>query len=226
MSTRRSSKRSVSAATSRAPGADSKKRPRKKLKPGPPLASSSPIGTPPNGVIHVPPVPAPGRVNHCGPGQSGYPSDYYIEIQGSITSTASQLLIINNQTYVRIQPAQFVLMLILASHARAKAGLSAPLRVGGGCYVPTEKIISLVDDLKSGTVTCGSQGKLPASIVVTKKGIYDAKWDLKVKIRLARRQPDFLEGLVGVGYRIFLPPGRIKIALVGEHDDEVFDWAE
>ena len=168
----------------------------------------------------------PGASGHCGPGHNGYHTDYFIEIQGSLKPNGGHLLIINNQVRIKVQWLQFILLVILASRARAKARLPTPIDIRGGDYLQPSRIAEIIESLKSGAVRCGRQEALRSGIDTGEKAIYDAKWDLRLKIKFKHKQPSLIDAIEGAGYRISTPAARIKITLVDPVDDEVYDWAE
>ena len=170
--------------------------------------------------------PSPGTSAHCGPGHNGYHTDYFIEIQGSLKPNGGHLLIINNQVRIKIQWLQFILLVILASRARAKARLPTPIDIRGGDYLQPSRIAEIIGSLKDGRLHCGRQEALRSGIDTGEKAIYDAKWDLRLKIKLKHKEPSLIDAIEGAGYRISTPPARIKITLVDPADDEVYEWAE
>jgi hypothetical protein len=156
-----------------------------------------------------------------------YHTRYFIEIYGSLKPDGSHLLIIDRKTRIKIDWLQFILLLILASHARSKAGLDCPMDLRGGDYLQPSRIEEIIQQLKAGSLLCAG-GQLPEC-----QNAYDAdllrnaKYDLRLRIARKCKNPNLLDRGDGAGYRISTPPTRIKITLlmVG-FDDLVFDWKE
>jgi hypothetical protein len=161
-----------------------------------------------------------------GPHNNGYHTNYHIEIQGAMIPNGGHLLIIDNKVPIRIEFIQFVLLVILGSHARVRAGLSAPIEIKGGKYVQPSRIVEIIDDLKAGRVKCGGYTLNGYLQSLGTELIHDAKWEVRRRLRGHRKRQDLLCGIDGAGYLLSLPPGRIKIRLVRPAGDLVWDWTE
>jgi len=158
------------------------------------------------------------------PGSNGYHTDYEVEIQGSLKPDNGHLLILNKTTRIKLQWLQFIVLLILGSHARANAGLTTPIDIRGGDYLQPSRISEIIAQLKDGALLCAG-GKLPLCANATDAtAIHDAKWDLRKRIKKKQMIPWLIDDGEGAGYRLSCPPGHIKIKLVDPTGNQLFDW--
>ena len=173
------------------------------------------------------PSPAQSTAPRRGPNGGGYHTKYHIEIYGSLKADGSHLLIIDHKTRIKIDWLQFILLLILASHVRSKAGLDSPIDLKGGDYLQPSRIEEIITQLKAGNLQCAGR-QLPECQNAYCAGLLrNAKYDLRLRVQRKHKNPNLLDRGDGAGYRISTPPARIKITLLseGEHD-LVFDWQE
>jgi hypothetical protein len=161
------------------------------------------------------------------PNGGDYHSKYLLEVYGSLNPDGGHLLIIDRKTRVKIDWLQFILLLILASHARSKAGLSSPIDLRGGDYLQPSRVEDIIKQLKAGALLCNGHRLPPCQNAYSADLIRNAKWDLRLRVQRKNKNPNFLDRGDGAGYRISAPPGRIKITLLlNDADDAVFDWHE
>jgi hypothetical protein len=187
-----------------------------------PAPSSSPTqGTP---GAAGPAAPSLGGAYRRPPGSNGYHSDALIEIQGSLHPDNGHLLILNKQTPIPLQWLQFVMLILLASLARGKAGYAAPIPVCGGDYLQPTRIASLIEDLYQGRLGCAGLRWPACGNSREPKDVHDAKWALRERLANYGQNPDLLDAVRGVGYRLSVPPGRIKITITDPAGVKVFDW--
>jgi hypothetical protein len=208
--------------------------------PATPAASKAQTPVPPAPPVNGAPSPhlqpiAETRVNEPGPfpgprrapAGGAYHTNYLIEVYGSLKPDGSQLLIIEGRTPIKIDWLQFLLLLILASHARSKAGLDSPMDLRGGDFLPPARIELIITQLMEGTLSCAGRRFPKCLNAYDADLIRNAKYDLRLRLRRHRKRPDLLDRGGGTGYRISTPPGRIKITLlIDGADDVVFDWHE
>lgn len=156
----------------------------------------------------------------------GYHTKYLIEIYGSLKADGSQLLFIDGKR-IKIDWLQFMLLLILASHARSKAGLDSPIDLWGGDYLQPSRIEEIITQLKSGTLLCAGRQLPECQNAYGADLLRNAKYELRRRVRTKHKNPNLLDRGDGAGYRISTPPVRIKITLLieGARDLE-FDWHE
>jgi hypothetical protein len=148
-----------------------------------------------------------------------------LEIYGSLKPDGSHLLIIDRKTRIKIDWLQFILLLILASHARSKAGLDSPIDLRGGDFLQPARIEEIIKQLKDGALQCAGRQLPECQNAYGADLLRNAKWELRLRVQRKQKNPDLLDRGDGAGYRISTPPGRIKITLVIEGaDDLVFGW--
>jgi hypothetical protein len=156
----------------------------------------------------------------------GYHTKYLIEIYGSLKPDGSHLLIIDGKR-IKIDWLQFMLLLILASHARSKAGLDSPIDLWGGDYLQPSRIEEIITQLKSGSLLCAGRQLPECQNAYGADLLRNAKYELRRRVRSKHKNPNLLDRGDGAGYRISTPPARIKITLLIEGArDLVFDWHE
>lgn len=157
----------------------------------------------------------------------GYHTKYLIEIYGSLKADGSHLLIIDHKTRIKIDWLQFILLLILASHARSKAGLDSPIDLRGGDYLQPSRVEEIITQLKSGSLLCAGRQLPECQNAYAAELLRNAKWELRRRVKARLKNPNLLDRGDGAGYRISTSPAWIKITLLieGEHD-LVFDWLE
>src|SRR5262245_13165351 len=165
-----------------------------------------------------------GPAEHRGPRNNGYHTNYRIEIQGAMIPNGGHLLIIDHKCRIRIDFIQFILLVILASHARMSVGLPAPIEIKGGEYVQPSRIHEIIDDLKAGRLQCGGYTLNGYLQTLDTPLIHNAKWELRRRLKVHNKKIDLLDGIEGAGYLLSLFPGRIKIRLVHPSGDRVWDW--
>jgi hypothetical protein len=150
-----------------------------------------------------------------------------LEIYGSLKPDGSHLLIIDRRTRIKIDWLQFILLLILASHARSKAGLDSPIDLRGGDFLQPARIEEIIKQLKDGTLQCAGRQLPECQNAYGADLLRNAKWELRRRVQRKHKNPDLLDRGDGAGYRISTPPGRIKITLLIEGaDDLVFGWQD
>ena len=161
-----------------------------------------------------------------GPNGGGYHTKYLIEIYGSLKPDGGHLLIVDGRR-IKIDWLQFILLLILASHARSKAGLDSPIDLRGGDYLQPARIEEIISQLKSGSLLCAGRQLPECQNAYCADLLRNAKYDLRLRVQRKHKNPNLLDRGDGAGYRISTPPTRIKITLLIEGDhDLVFDWQE
>jgi len=172
-------------------------------------------------------TPAPSTIPRPAPNGGDYHSKYLLEIYGGLKPDGSHLLIIDRKTRIKIDWLQFMVLLILASHARSKAGLDSPMDLRGGDYLQPSRIEEIIKQLKEGSLLCGERRVPECQNAYGADLVRNAKWDLRLRVQRKHKNPNFLDRGDGAGYRISAPPGRIKITLLidGAHD-LIFDWSE
>lgn len=174
-----------------------------------------------------PSTPATSVIPRRAPNGGDYHSRYFLEIYGGMKPDGSHLLIIDRKTRIKIDWLQFILLLILASHSRSKAGLDSPINIRGGDYLQPSRVEDIIKQLKAGTLLCAGRRLPECQNAYDAALIRNAKWDLRLRVQRKSKNSNFLDRGDGAGYRISAPASRIKITLQieGEHD-LVFDWQE
>ena len=174
----------------------------------------------------TPSSPAPSTGPRRGPNGGDYHTKYHIAIYGSLKADGSHLLIIDGKR-IKIDWLQFILLLILASHARSKAGLDSPIDLRGGDYLQPSRIEEIITQLKSGSLQCAGRQLPECQNAYGADLLRNAKWELRRRVQTNHKNPNLLDRGDGAGYRISTTPARIKITLLieGEHD-LVYDWRE
>ena len=178
--------------------------------------------------IRSDPLPRPPKsiLPRRSPNGGDYHTKYLIEIYGSLKPDGSHLLILDGKR-IKIDWLQFFLLLILASHARSKAGLDSPMDLRGGDYLQPSRIEEIIQQLKNGSLLCGGRPLPECQNAYSADLLRNAKWELRQRVQRKHKNPNLLDRGDGAGYRISTPPGRIKIILLVEGaDDLVFDWQE
>jgi hypothetical protein len=155
---------------------------------------------------------------------NGYHSDDLIEIQGSLNPNNGHLLIINKQTVIPLQRLQFVMLLLLASLARGRMGYSVPIPVCGGDFLQPTSMTSLVKSLQDGSVSCAGLPWPMCQNSHEPEDFHDAKWLLRGRLTRNDQNADLLDAIPSAGYRLSVPPGRIKITIVHPDGDKIYDW--
>lgn len=144
--------------------------------------------------------------------KGAYATRYHFHVLGAFRPRG-HLLIINKTIHIPLQLSEFLMLFVLACHARTLAKLDAPMAVDGGIYVLPERIVKYIKRIKA-----GEPGLNDHLNDLNEATVHGAK--LRVRQRLQRKNliEDLLESMRHSGYRISTRPKWIKITLFD--DDE------
>jgi len=156
-----------------------------------------------------------GKPASCDP---RYRTQYHVHLIGGFRP-GGHLLIIDHVIPIKLELGQWLLCLMLACHARTGAGLSTPIEIQGGIFLPPARISTLIRDLQKREPGLKDHPK-----DVSPAAMHLAKWDIRERLEPHGLDPDLLLGIRLVGYILSTPPHRISITLIEENETNlIFD---
>ena len=203
------------------------------------LAAASPPGGPPAVTVPAPPVPTP--VPGSVPGSATaadslhdhpllalptpsrvrldgetYKTDLHLHLQGTFAPQGSLLLTLDHQINVQLQLIQFLMLFVLASHARTRAGLPSPLELPSGRFVSPKRLVEIIRS----KIKPGERGLDGLFDNLTPDQLSNPKCVLLARLAAHGVSRDLLEWVRGSGWRISTPPSRIRITLIDPEDGD------
>ena len=140
----------------------------------------------------------------------------HVHLQGTFAPQGSLLLTIDHQINLQLQLIQFLMLFVLASHARTRAGLPSPIQLASGRFVSPKRIVELIQD----KIQPGEPGLKGLFDNLTPDQLCNPKCVLLDRLAAHGVDRDLIEWVRGSGWRISTPPHLIRITLMDPEDGD------